>query len=135
MEDGTQKPPGTANKPLTTRPTTTHPSGPIKEPDPSGATGQAHTYHVQYQAKGGPVTGCLMGLVLMAVFFIIAMALILLGGIFSLFGGRRIAEALFKKALKARGNAQQKFRQNPNDPDVIDVEGQVIPPPQDRDAK
>jgi len=89
----------------------------------------------QYRGLPGPL-GCLMGLFGGLVFLVLAVVLLAVGSLFFLLGGRRIAAALFRRAMKRHGNTAQPFHWTQNqDPDVIDVQAEEIMDVDDGNAK
>ena len=112
MNDG----PGTRPTPP---PEPRHPAPPLPG---SGAPTDPRITTFHYESSLGPAGGCLFGAAALAVFMVFAILMLAAGGVFALFGGRRMAAALFRRAL--RRNALR-WKSGPG-PDVIDVQATDI---------
>lgn len=105
-----------------------HPAPRPRGPDDFTAPepGQPRTVSFQYQGNVGPAGGCVLGLLGFVFFILFAILMLIIGSVFALFGGRRIAAALFRRALKRRPDSPDTFHWNPHDPDVIDVQAEEV---------
>lgn len=123
---GTKRPPDpdAPRHPAPVFPDNGFPGGDIPQP-------QVFTFHMG--RAPGPL-GCLVGALGAAVFVVLAAVLLVLGSLFFLLGGRRIAAALFRRAMKRRFGAPQHapWPQQQDDADVIDVQAEEIPDSRDQ---
>jgi len=95
--------------------------------------GRPRSWSYAYRSgEGGPggkvVVGPLLGIPLLVFSLVFALLLAVIAIIFSIFGGRRIAAALLRRA----GLGGRMPHGRGGDPDVIDVESEVIDPPHEK---
>ena len=89
----------------------------------AGEPFEAPQGRVVYYKVGGPLAaplGCLTGVMVFAVMLVGVPLLMLAGGLFYVFGGRRLARAMFSRARFPGQRTPTGV--SPSDPDVIDVQ-------------
>ena len=99
-------------------------------PERGRAAGNArYRKDIHVEMRGGPVVGPLIGCPLMLLMMVFVISLTLVAAIVSALGGRRLAEFLMRRVKNLKDSPRAYRVPHPNDPDVIDVEGEVIDQP------